>query len=132
MTAGGDGFGRWYDHEDVVMASYDAHNTDCATFFNMPVKCGRWVHTRNCILLGINIWRWNPAIVRREYYPSLRRIMRSSLERLRSASHCKKFGDNSWFSLFMSTIVAGSTKGATFAPYPDLTRALNPEWKSDT
>ena len=58
--------------------------------------------------------------------------MQSSLERLRSASHCKKFGGNSRFCLVTLTTVEGSTKGETFAPYAVLTRALNPEWESDT
>lgn len=68
---------------------------------------------------------------RKVVYPSLRRIIRSSLERLRSASQRKKLGDRSLFSLVTSTIVAGLTNGATLAPYPAFTNALSPDWKSD-
>ncbi|MFS8025826.1 hypothetical protein Hanom_Chr16g01479661 [Helianthus anomalus] len=64
-------------------------------------------------------------------YPSLRRISRSSLERLRSASHSKNLGDNSRFSFVISTTVASLTNGATLAPYPAFTRALNPDRMSD-
>nr|GMD91742.1 tropinone reductase-like 3 [Ipomoea batatas] len=59
-------------------------------------------------------------------YPSLRRITRSSLERLRSASHCKKFGDESLLFFVMSATVDDFTNGATLAPWPAFTRALNP------
>lgn len=49
-------------------------------------------------------------------YPSLRRITRSSLERLRSASQRKKLGDKSLFSFVTSAAVAGLTNAATLAP----------------
>uniref|UniRef100_M1C641 Ubiquitin thiolesterase n=1 Tax=Solanum tuberosum TaxID=4113 RepID=M1C641_SOLTU len=49
-------------------------------------------------------------------YPSLRRIMRSSLERLRSASQRRKLGDNSLLFFVTSMTVVGLTNGTTFAP----------------
>lgn len=49
-------------------------------------------------------------------YPSLRRIMRSSLERLRSVSHRRKLGDNSLLLFVTSITVVGLTNGETFAP----------------
>lgn len=64
-------------------------------------------------------------------YPSFSRITRSSLERLRSESQLRKFGDKSLLFLVTSTTVVDLTKGATLAPQPAFTRALNPEWKSD-
>lgn len=62
---------------------------------------------------------YKPNGVRKGYlvaYPSLRRIIRSSLERLRSANQRKKLGDKSLFSFFTSTTVTGLTNGATLAP----------------
>lgn len=92
-----------------MVAPEDPHYTHTASFLDVTVIQGSVFSDMHAIRC-----KNQRAIV--VAYPSLRRITRSSLERLRSASHRKKLGYESLLLFVMSATVDDLMNGATLAP----------------